>query len=319
MIKFKFHTFKIRSYFISRIANSTICIYFSHEYKFYRRENLFMHNQLFSPEKTTSSGMLNIRRVWEVRGDLNYQNVWYKGYPAKGNILLRTLAGEGFVNLKNGKRLKCLPDTLVNLVPKHIRGYGCMRPQWSFWWIECEHPCTLKFPLNTVIGIGQVRDELAFLTESVRLLPCGELAEEEAVASINLLVRKWYRNWREGEKKIRPAREKIRNIMTIMQASAENPLPVATLAKKACLSEGRFRQVFINSTGIPPKSYYENLRLNKALSWLRDSDMKLADIASRLNYSSAFHFSRAFRKHFGRPPSQYRPVDRNFNIRRSER
>ncbi|MFZ2655412.1 MAG: AraC family transcriptional regulator [Victivallales bacterium] len=266
-----------------------------------------MHDQLFSPGKTTSSGTLNVRRVWEVRGDLSYQPVWTKGYPLKGHIVLRTLAGEGYVKLKNGKRLKCLPETLVNLAPELIAGYGCIKPRWSFWWIECEYPSTLKFPVSTVINIRQVKDELETLTGSARLLTCGDMAAEEAAASINLLLRKWHRCWKEGSRKINPGREKIRNMITIMQASAENPLSIATLAKKAYLSEGRFRQVFINATGISPKSYYENLRLNRALSWLRDTEMKLSEIAARLHYSSAFHFSRAFKKHFGKPPSDFRP------------
>lgn len=239
---------------------------------------------------------------------MDYQNTWNKGYPGKGTILVRTLAGEGFVRLKNGKVLKCIPETLVNLAPEFLAAYGCVRPQWSFWWIECENTVSLKFPLNTVLNIRQARDELNFLTESVRLLPEGEPAAAEAAASVNLLLQKWYRNWYDGENSTsRPGRDRLRNILTIMQASAEKPLPIAILAKKACLSEGRFRQVFINSTGISPKSYYENLRLNKALSWLRSTDMKLSEIASRLDYSSAFHLSRSFRKKFGRPPSEYRP------------
>ena len=266
-----------------------------------------MHDRLFSPGQVASSGMINIKRIWEVRADISYQVVWMKGYPLNGNILLRTLAGEGYVNLKNGRKLKCLPETLINLDPQKLNGYGCVKPYWSFWWIECEKPSEIKFPLNTVSNIRQVANELDFLMESVRLLEYGETAGEEASASINLLLRKWYRCWREGARQEAPGNERLRNILTVMQASAENPLPVATLAKKACLSEGRFRQVFINSTGMPPKVYYENLRLNKALPWLRDTDMKLFEIASRLNYSSAFHFSRAFKKHFGKPPSAFRP------------
>ena len=266
-----------------------------------------MHDKLFSPGRTASSGILNIKRVWEVRADMSYQVVWAKGYPLNGNIILRTLAGEGYVNLKNGRKLRCLPETLINLDPSVVSGYGCVNPYWSFWWIECEKPSEIKFPVNTLINLRQLANELESLMESVRLLDCGGIAAEEAAASINLLLSKWYRNWREGAKTENPGREKLRNIITIMQTSAENPLPIATLAKKACLSEGRFRQVFINSTGMSPKAYYENLRLNKALPWLRDTDMKLLEIASRLNYSSAFHFSRAFKKYFGKPPSAFRP------------
>ena len=266
-----------------------------------------MHDKLFSSGHVASSGILNIKSVWEVRADMSYQVVWTRGYPLKGKIMLRTLSGEGYVKLKNGRKIKCLPETLINLDPSTVSGYGCVKPYWSFWWIECEEPSEIKFSVNSVFNIRQASNELEVLMGSVRLMNSGGPAAEEAVASINLLLRKWYRIWREGSKKENPGREKILNIITVMQASAENPLSIATLAKKAYLSEGRFRQVFINSTGIPPKVYYDNLRLNKALSWLRDTDMKLLEIASRLNYSSAFHFSRAFKKHFGKPPSEFRP------------
>ncbi len=288
------------------MANSRIRIYFPYVFKIYRPEN-FMHDKLFSPGSVTSSGILSIKRVWEVRADMSYQVVWKKGYPLSGYIILRTLAGEGYVKLKNGRKLKCLPETLINLNPSMVAGYGCAKPHWSFWWIECEKPSGIKFPVNTVFNIRQVASELDFLMESVRLLDCGETAAEEASASINLLLRKWYRTLREGGRKENLGREKLQNIITIMRASSEKPIPIATLAKKACLSEGRFRQVFINSTGMPPKAYYDNLRLNKSLPWLQDTDMKLIEIASRLNYSSPFHFSRAFKKHFGKPPSAFRP------------
>jgi AraC-like DNA-binding protein len=238
---------------------------------------------------------------------MSYQVVWAKGYPLNGNIILRTLAGEGYVNLKNGRKLKCLPETLINLDPSAVSGYGCVNPCWSFWWIECEKPSAIKFPVNTLINLRQVTNELEVLMDGVRLLSCGGSAAEEAAASINLVLRKWYRNWRDGANTEDLGHGKLRNIITIMQTSAENPLSIAMLAKKACLSEGRFRQVFINSTGMAPKAYYENLRLNKALPWLRDTDMKLLEIASRLNYSSAFHFSRAFKRYFGKPPSAFRP------------
>ena len=266
-----------------------------------------MHNKLFSPGRVASSGILNINRVWEVRADMSYQVAWKKGYPLNGNILLRTLAGEGYVKLKNGRKLKCFPETLINLDPSTVNGYGCVKPHWSFWWIECEKPSAISFSVNTVFNLRQVENELEFLTESVRLLDCGGTAAEEASASINLLLRKWYRIRREGARRENPKHDKIRNIITIMQASAENPISIAMLAKKACLSEGRFRQVFINSTGMSPKSYYDHMRLNKSLSWLRDTDMKLLEIASRLNYSSAFHYSRAFKKYLGKAPSAFRP------------
>jgi AraC family transcriptional regulator len=74
----------------------------------------------------------------------------------------------------------------------------------------------------------------------------------------------------------------------------------------AHLSEGRFRRLFREVAGCAPKAYYENLRLARAVPWLQAGQMNLAGIAERLNYSSAFHFSRAFKKRYGLPPSAYR-------------
>ena len=69
----------------------------------------------------------------------------------------------------------------------------------------------------------------------------------------------------------------------------------------------RFRQVFAALTGQAPKRFYDGLRLEYGRGLLRLGIHKVADVAERLGFSSPFHFSRAFKKHFGKPPSEFRP------------
>ena len=75
------------------------------------------------------------------------------------------------------------------------------------------------------------------------------------------------------------------------------------MARMAGLGERRFRHVFASATGQSPKRFHEGLRLEFGRQLLMAGRIKLDDVADRTGFSSAFHFSRAFKKKFGHPPS----------------
>jgi AraC-like DNA-binding protein len=58
--------------------------------------------------------------------------------------------------------------------------------------------------------------------------------------------------------------------------------------------------------GQPPGQYLAQWRIHLAGSWLREEHMSLAEAARRLGYRSEAAFSRAFRRHHGRPPGALR-------------
>lgn len=51
-------------------------------------------------------------------------------------------------------------------------------------------------------------------------------------------------------------------------------------------------------------AYYQLLRMDHALTMLRDQNYSLIEVAEWLGYSHQNHFSTAFKKHFGYPPSE---------------
>ncbi|MFW5844634.1 MAG: helix-turn-helix transcriptional regulator [Planctomycetota bacterium] len=53
--------------------------------------------------------------------------------------------------------------------------------------------------------------------------------------------------------------------------------------------------------------YHQHLRLELAASLLRDGDLGVAQVAARMGFETAFHFSRAFRRWYGQPPSLLLP------------
>jgi AraC-like DNA-binding protein len=65
-------------------------------------------------------------------------------------------------------------------------------------------------------------------------------------------------------------------------------------------------RVFKKETGITFTDYVSQYRLEVAKKWLNETDMKVSEIAERLNYTSPASFIRYFRKTTGLTPGQFR-------------
>lgn len=64
--------------------------------------------------------------------------------------------------------------------------------------------------------------------------------------------------------------------------------------------------LFKQTYGIPPKQYFQDIRMKKAMSLLVNTDLKIADIALSVGCDCQLAFSGAFRKYIGVSPSEYR-------------
>lgn len=78
-----------------------------------------------------------------------------------------------------------------------------------------------------------------------------------------------------------------------------------------CAEQFRFHPVYLSRVfkkeiGITFIEYLTNYRMNMAKLWLRDSNMKITEIAERLGYTNSTGFIRTFRKAAGMTPGQYR-------------
>ena len=64
--------------------------------------------------------------------------------------------------------------------------------------------------------------------------------------------------------------------------------------------------VFLKTTKQTLSSYYRLKRLDVARKFLQEGILSLTEIADRINYSSLFAFSKAFKQQYGISPSAYR-------------
>ena len=78
------------------------------------------------------------------------------------------------------------------------------------------------------------------------------------------------------------------------------------LAREAHLSYDAFRRNFTRWTGLPPARYRMARVLERATTLLHDTDLPHREIARQLGFADEFHFSKAFKKHWGFSPRQMR-------------
>lgn len=64
--------------------------------------------------------------------------------------------------------------------------------------------------------------------------------------------------------------------------------------------------IFKKELHMSPQKYLVSFKLSKAGEMLLDTELSIAEIASRTGYNDSLNFSKAFKKHFGCSPSQYR-------------
>lgn len=81
---------------------------------------------------------------------------------------------------------------------------------------------------------------------------------------------------------------------------------VASLAAEAAMSRSAFSARFNALVGEPVMRYVARRRMDQAVTWLRERDMRIGEVAGALGYSSDAAFSRAFKRIVGVWPSESR-------------
>lgn len=103
-----------------------------------------MHNTMSQTESPRSAPTVTLRRIWSVRADGSYE-VSHAPRADETTIALRTMEGEGVIELKNGT-FSPRADSLLLFSSSDIRRYGTKDNFWHFYWFEFECP-SLLLPL----------------------------------------------------------------------------------------------------------------------------------------------------------------------------
>ena len=91
-----------------------------------------------------------------------------------------------------------------------------------------------------------------------------------------------------------------------MRAHFHHEITNRDLASISNMSLRGFERQFRAAFHLPPQKFLRKLRLRIASRALMSTDESLSEIALKCGFADQSHFSREFRRQFGRTPRDYR-------------
>lgn len=121
-------------------------------------------------------------------------------------------------------------------------------------------------------------------------------------------------HWRQSDsyqhlpkpERISPGYEYVINAIGLMQSNLEEPLTQKDLSRLAGISSRQLQRLFQQYCGAAPSRYYLEMRLRRARELLQQTSMNITDIALACGFLTVSSLSKAYRRHYGCPPSQER-------------
>jgi AraC-like DNA-binding protein len=155
-----------------------------------------------------------------------------------------------------------------------------------------------------------LQSTLRFLTSEGRELRAG--GETVITRLADILVIQAIRSWIATDAQaqtgwLRALRDKhIGRAIALIHRDPARDWTLASLAAAVGVSRSAFAARFTELVGEPAMQYLLRWKMHAALRWLRESDVPLSQLASRLGYESEAAFSRAFKRLMGVSPGAAR-------------
>lgn len=100
-------------------------------------------------------------------------------------------------------------------------------------------------------------------------------------------------------------RNYVEQALHCMHSEYMNDLRIAEIAARLNLDRSYFSNLFHAEMGIAPGEYLRTIRLEKAAELMRDYKMSPSTAGISTGYPDLYHFSKAFKNHFGVSPRKW--------------
>ena len=168
-----------------------------------------------------------------------------------------------------------------------------------------DHPLTPGVP-----AAFAPTNRLAFL--KLRLMKLAAVADAFALESLACELISAIRSGSDDEGSLHRARqlkwyaERVEAVRHLLETRFAETHTLASLAEFVGMSPFQFARVFRELTGEPPHRYLLRVRLERASRMLLDGK-PVTETCFEVGFSNLSHFTRSFRRRFGRAPSSLKP------------
>jgi AraC-like DNA-binding protein len=96
----------------------------------------------------------------------------------------------------------------------------------------------------------------------------------------------------------------VREVLAYIDSHLHEPVTLDDIGRMVAMSPRHLERCFKEEVGTSLKAFWVDRRMEQAAALLRRPGATVADVATQVGYSSAFSFSRAFKRRYGRAPSR---------------
>lgn len=90
-----------------------------------------------------------------------------------------------------------------------------------------------------------------------------------------------------------------------IQANYKTPITISSLAEALGCTDRYLRHLFRNNLNIAPLDFLNQVRINKAIETLRNTDMSIKEVSYECGFNSPQYFSRKFKEQTGYSPRNF--------------
>lgn len=271
-------------------------------------------NHCSFPRIPVSCAGIELLTIWEVKAQESYgvggEGSRYDSHVriAKGGqncVALRTVKGRGELKFV-GRVMEVGAGSLVLFDFRTLERHRTLGESWDFWWFEFRPSEPIRLPLLTVIDATLLENEAQQCRTVFESLRSENLADRcVANAGLQSMLHQWWAG-SGGQDESAESRHAaaVRGLIDAMHRQPERSWTLAQMAGLAGMSISSLRVAFQETTGASPSSVRNSLRLGHAYERLRPGTRTVAEVAAELGFCDPFHFSKAFKREFGFPPSR---------------
>lgn len=218
--------------------------------------------------------------------------------------LFWTLRGEGVFEL-GGRRLAAEAGSVFHYLPGEEHRLGCVKGTWDYRWVTFDGPDAVRW----LQSFG--------LQERVAIPgPCPDHLFRKIEAGIGEGTPKGERRASLGAYELlgavmdgvapKPASHALAARRLLDAGVGDAGLSVESVADQLGMHRSGLYRLFMREFGVAPLRYLRNLRLQRALSLLRETTLTPAEVAAKCGFADSDYLSRVVRQATGQSPRAFR-------------
>jgi AraC-like DNA-binding protein len=250
------------------------------------------------------------------RHPIDHHFTWENGRVLHAYQIVYVTEGKGyFESAASHKRQQIEGGCIFILFPGIWHRYS-PDPEtgWVENWIECRgrafdraRAAKLLRPERSILRVGLLPDLLQCFERCHALAQRHSTGIQGMLSTMGLHILsilqgapRLHRNLR------RHIDERVQQAQLIIARRYHETIIVEKLARELHIGYSYFRQAFKAQTGLSPKQYQLQIRLQKAQDFLANTSRSVDEIAEILGFNTAYHLSSQFKKHVGLAPQIWR-------------